>query len=145
MYSNSCRVYKIMSNKKFCGDLTAYFSLIRQGPHRKRHLQQFFYGFLYIRCRGNVFNESFPSNARGIDIQTHRLMGGIYEVRRWDGLRCHDIHNKFHKDWFTHTHVDGGGADLQINRQHGNLISLLLLFQNKENRLKRSLISILSF
>jgi hypothetical protein len=22
----------------------------------------------------------------------HRLMGGIYEVHRWDGLRCHDIY-----------------------------------------------------
>jgi hypothetical protein len=32
-----------------------------------------------------------PSNDRGIHIQTHRFMRGIYEVHRWDGLRCHDI------------------------------------------------------
>jgi hypothetical protein len=34
-----------------------------------------------IRCNSNVFTE-----------RTHRLMGGISEVRRWDGLRCHDIY-----------------------------------------------------
>jgi hypothetical protein len=27
-------------------------------------------------------------------------MGGIYEARRSDGLRFHDIHTKFHKDRF---------------------------------------------
>jgi hypothetical protein len=41
-------------------------------------------------------------------------MGGIYEVRRWDGLRCHHIRTKFHKD----------------------RISLVLFFQNKGSRLK---------
>jgi hypothetical protein len=35
-------------------------------------------------------------------------MGGIYEVRRGDGLRWHDIHTKFHKDWFRHSKVDMG-------------------------------------
>jgi hypothetical protein len=30
------------------------------------------------------------------------LMKGFYEVRRWDGLRWHDIHTKFHTDWFRH-------------------------------------------
>jgi hypothetical protein len=32
----------------------------------------------------------------------YRVMWGICEVRRWDGLRCHDIrvHTKFHKDSF---------------------------------------------
>jgi hypothetical protein len=28
---------------------------------------------------------------------------------RLDGLRYHDIHAKFHKDWFRHSKVDGGG------------------------------------
>jgi hypothetical protein len=45
------------------------------------------------------FTEPFPSNDKGIQIQTQRLMERIYEVRRWDGLRCHDIYTKFHKDW----------------------------------------------
>jgi hypothetical protein len=37
-----------------------------------------------------------------IHIQTHRLMEGIYEI-------CHDIHTKFHKDWFRHSKVDRKG------------------------------------
>jgi hypothetical protein len=31
------------------------------------------------------------------------LMGGIYDVRQWDGLRCHDTHTKFNKDWVRHS------------------------------------------
>jgi hypothetical protein len=50
-------------------------------------------------------------------------MGWIYEVRRFDELRCHDIHTKFHKDWFSH-------------RQHGDSVSLLLFYQSKERGLK---------
>jgi hypothetical protein len=34
---------------------------------------------------------------------TYTLMGEIYEVCHWDGLRCHDIHTKFYKDWFMHS------------------------------------------
>jgi hypothetical protein len=30
-------------------------------------------------------------------------MGVIYEVSYWDGLKWHDIHTKFHKDWFKHS------------------------------------------
>jgi hypothetical protein len=52
-------------------------------------------------------------------------MGGIYEVRLWDGLRYHDIHTKFHKDWLRHSEVGGGGF---LDTQHGDLISLLLFF-----------------
>jgi hypothetical protein len=45
--------------------------------------------------------------------QTHRLMGGIYEACRWDGFRCHDVHTKFRKDWFSHSDVKGGHTDTQ--------------------------------
>jgi hypothetical protein len=31
------------------------------------------------------------------------LIEGIYEVRRWDGFMWHDIHTKFHKDWYRHS------------------------------------------
>jgi hypothetical protein len=71
--------------------------LTRHGPHIKRHVQQFFYCCV-IRCRGYAFTEPTPSNDKGIHIQTHRLTGGIYEARRWDGLRCYDIQANFHKD-----------------------------------------------
>jgi hypothetical protein len=72
----------LKQNKKFWEELIAYFPLTRHGPHRKRRVQQFFYRFMSVRCRGNVFTELLPSNDMRIDIQTHGLMGGIYEVRR---------------------------------------------------------------
>jgi hypothetical protein len=52
-------------------------------------------------------------------------MGGIYKVRRSDGLRCHDVHTKFHEDWFRYSEVDWGRV---IDREHGDRISLLLFF-----------------
>jgi hypothetical protein len=61
-------------------------------------------------------------------------MGGIYELRRSDGLRCHDMHINVHKDWFRHSQVDRGYS--QTQRQHSDLINLHLFFKNKENRLK---------
>jgi hypothetical protein len=36
-------------------------------------------------------------------------MGGIYEVcRRW--IKCHDIHTKFHENWFRNSKVDRRGS-----------------------------------
>jgi hypothetical protein len=46
------------------------------------------------------------------------------------------MNNKFHKDWFRHSEVEKG--NLQIHRQHGDLISLVLSFQKKESMLKMS-------
>jgi hypothetical protein len=60
-------------------------------------------------CSGKVDTEPLPTSERGIQIQTHRLMRGIYEVRCSDGLRCHNIDTEFQKDWFRHSKVDGGG------------------------------------
>jgi hypothetical protein len=42
-----------------------------------------------IPWRKNVYAEPLRSNDREIHKQTHRLMGGIYEVRPWYGLSCH--------------------------------------------------------
>jgi hypothetical protein len=63
-----------------------------------------------IRCRSVIFTKPLHSNCKGIHIQTHTLMGRIYEVCCWYGLRCHDMHTKFHKNWFRHSKVDGGGG-----------------------------------
>jgi hypothetical protein len=60
-----------------------------------------------------------------IHIKTHRLMGGIYEVHRIDRLRYDDIYTKFNKNWFRYSNVDREA--IQIHRQQGDLISLLLL------------------
>jgi hypothetical protein len=35
------------------------------------------------------------------DIQTHKLMWGTYRVHHSDGFSSHDIHTKFHKDWWV--------------------------------------------
>jgi hypothetical protein len=44
------------------------------------------------------------------------------------------MHTEFHKDWFRHSKVDI--RDSQTHRQHGDLMSQLLFFQNKENKLQ---------
>jgi hypothetical protein len=46
------------------------------------------------------------------------------------------IHTEFHKDWFRHSKIEVG-LHIQTHRQHGDLISLLLFFQNKESRLQK--------
>jgi hypothetical protein len=48
------------------GRTNRLLSLIRHGPHRKRHVQQFFYCCVCIRYRGNVSTEPLPGNDRGI-------------------------------------------------------------------------------
>jgi hypothetical protein len=42
-------------------------------------------------------------------------MGGIYEVRRWDWFRCHDMRTKFQTDWFRHSKADW--RDTQTDRK----------------------------
>jgi hypothetical protein len=39
-----------------------------------------------------------------------------------NSLRCNNIHNRFHKDWFSHSEADRGGG---MHRQHGDRICLL--------------------
>jgi hypothetical protein len=56
-------------------------------------------------------------------------MGGIYEVCRWDGLSRHDVHTKFHKDWFSHSEVNGGGYTVSKVISWADFI---FFFQNKE-------------
>jgi hypothetical protein len=61
-------------------------------------------------------------------------MGDIIEVRRSDGVRSHDIHTKFHTDWFRHQKVDRG-----VHRHIDIMVISLAyfyFFQNKERKLK---------
>jgi hypothetical protein len=71
----------------------------------------------------------FLATIGGIWVQTHRLMGVIYEVRRWDGLIP-----SFIKIGSGIQNLIGG--DTQTHRQDEDCISLVLFFQNKESRLK---------
>jgi hypothetical protein len=130
-------------NKKFWEELIAYFPLMLHGLHRKRRLKQFFVamGKSLLRCYlttigGYTGRHIDPTillvlhvfiaaemcltshclaMTGGIHIQIYRLMGGICEVCSWDGLRCHDVHTKFHKDWFRHSKVIRG--DSQTHKQ----------------------------
>jgi hypothetical protein len=86
-------------------DRSTFSRLIWHGPHRKRRVQRFFYSCMCIRYRGNVFIDLLPVNIC-LHTHTHGLIGAIYEVRRWDGLKCHDIHTKFHRYCFRHLKVD---------------------------------------
>jgi hypothetical protein len=115
------------TNKKFCEELIAYFPLIQHG-------QQFFYCCVCIRCRGNDFTEPFPSNGTGI--HTYKLMRGIYEVRRCDGLRCNDIPSFIQISSGIQNLLVREG-DSQTHGQHDDLISIILCFQNKESRLQK--------
>jgi hypothetical protein len=63
------------------GRTNRILSLIRHEPHRNPLVEQF-YCCMCICFHGNFFAEPLPSNDRGIHIQIHRLIGGIYEVRR---------------------------------------------------------------
>jgi hypothetical protein len=40
----------------------------------------------------------------------YRHMGGIYEINRSNGFRCHDMYTKFSKDWFSHSKDARGGG-----------------------------------
>jgi hypothetical protein len=108
-------------NKKLWQEPIAYFPLIWHGPHRKRRVLQFFCCCVCIRYRGNGFTLLLPSN---IHIQTHRLMGWIYKVRHWYGLRCNDIYTRFHKVWFIQKLIEWGFTD----RQYGDFVNLRLFF-----------------
>jgi hypothetical protein len=61
--------------------------------------------------------------------------------RNYDSRRYHDMHIKFHNEYFEHSRVDKGGT--QLHRQSFDSISLLLFFQNMENRLKTNVSSMI--
>jgi hypothetical protein len=98
----------IIRNKKFWKELIAYYPwyytdcIENDASNNSPIVACVFVAavmFLLSRCLATI---------GGIHIQTHKLMRGIYEVSRWDGPRCHDIHTKFHKDWFRHSKVFSG-------------------------------------
>jgi hypothetical protein len=65
------------------------------------------------------------------------VIGGIYEVRRWDGFMGHDIHTKFYGYQLRCLEVFFFGGVKHTYTQRGDLKTLLLFFLNKEIRLKR--------
>jgi hypothetical protein len=92
--------------------------LIRHGPHRKSRVQQFFCCWVYAFFTvGTCLPSSCLAMIAGIHIQTHRPMRETFEVRSWDGLRCHDIYINFHNDRLRYSKVDLVWNS-QTQRQH---------------------------
>jgi hypothetical protein len=82
-------------NKKFCEEIIAHFPWYDTGLHRKRRVQQLYFSCIFIAAV--AFLPSRCLAAIGEWTYILKLMGGIYEVCRWNGLRCHDTHTEFHK------------------------------------------------
>jgi tricorn protease-like protein len=69
-----------------------------------------------------MFTDPMIRNDRA-DTHTDTQSAGIYEVRSINGLRCRDIHTKFHKDWSRDLKYDG--RDTLTNRKQD--VSILLI------------------
>jgi hypothetical protein len=85
-----------INNKKFWEELIAYVSWY-DTDHIENNASNNSSIVACVFVAAETFLTSRCLATRGEYTQTHRLMGKIYEVRRWDGLRCHDIHTTFHK------------------------------------------------
>jgi hypothetical protein len=56
------------------------WTLLYNGPNRKRRSQQFLYFCSHIRCRGNLFTEPLPSNERLLWLHYSGLKSSCYNV-----------------------------------------------------------------
>jgi hypothetical protein len=74
---------------------------------------------------GITFTEPLPSKDRGIHMETHRLMGGIYEVAIWMGSAAMICISTI-KTGSGFQKIIGEG--LYSQAQHGDQINLLLFF-----------------
>jgi hypothetical protein len=99
----------LIENKRFWEELTAYFPWYDMDNIENKTIDisyivvcEFVAAVIFLASR-------FLATIRGIHIRTHRLMRGIYEVRRWDGPSFRYIHTKFHKDWFRQSKVNREG------------------------------------
>jgi hypothetical protein len=85
-----------------------------------------------ICCRGNTSTEPLPSRCKGIQTQTDRrdLLNTPLRWAQVSWCTCQvswRLVQAFKIWWGIHT---------QTQREHGDLICLILVFQNKESRLK---------
>jgi hypothetical protein len=82
-------LFSLFWSKKFWKELITYFPLIRQGPHRKLHVEQFIYCYTCIRCCGNVLLSHCLATIEGYTYRPQTEGRGLWSC---DGLRCHNIH-----------------------------------------------------
>jgi hypothetical protein len=115
--------------KKFWRKIIAYFSLLRNGPHRKTMRQTI------IFCCGNVFTGPLPSNNRAIHRPTDSTLTRHGPHRK----RC--VQQFFHccrRNVFTGPLPSNDRRiHIQTYRQQSDLISLLLFIQNEESGLRK--------
>jgi hypothetical protein len=109
------------------GRLIACFHLIQHKLHRKLCDHQFFCCCLCIHYNCKLFTELLPSNGRRMHMPTQ--LADIHKACHWEGLMCHGIHAKLHKDWCFCSKFYKNSAT-----PHGECISSL--FFTKEGRLK---------
>jgi hypothetical protein len=100
--------------KEFWKELIAYFPSARHGPHRQRRVQKLFYFFICILCRGKVFTEPLYSNHTGVYTQIECEIGSGAVTHIPSFIRNGSGIQKLK------------GGDSQTNREHGDLISLVL-------------------
>jgi hypothetical protein len=89
---------------------------------------------MYIGTGVQAILKFCPRNLRGYNVGN--TVRSIYELLLRDEFRCHDMHTKFHKDW-SGVQKLMGGIHIQTHRLEVDFITLLLVFKNKECRLKR--------
>jgi hypothetical protein len=127
----------VLSKQEVLGRTNRLLSLTRHGPHWKRRVQQFFYCCVCIRYRGKVsteplpsndkgiFTEPLPSNNRGIHIQTHRLMGGNFNLAVEMGSSATIYVPGFIKIGSGIQKLTGGDTHTHTRRQQRDPVSLL--------------------
>jgi hypothetical protein len=77
-------------NKKLWEEIIAYFLWYDTDRiENNRSSYSSVVGCLFA-ARMCIFSSCLTNNDRGTHVQTHRLMGRIYEVCIWDGLRSQD-------------------------------------------------------
>jgi hypothetical protein len=114
---NSILAYFPYFDQEVLGRTNRLLSLIQQGPHWIRRVQQSFYRCVCIRYRGSVPTKPLPSNDRGIF--TEPLFSndkGIFT----EPLPSNDR---------THTHIY---ISIYIYRQQRDLINLVYFFKIKK-------------
>jgi hypothetical protein len=90
-------LFEPASTRVSSGRTNPLLSLIQHGPHRKTTRPTILLLLCVLVAAGTFLQIRYLAE-KGIHMQTHRLMGGIYEVRRSYGRRFRDIHTKFNKD-----------------------------------------------
>jgi hypothetical protein len=128
-------------NKKLCQELIAYFPFIGHVPNRKRRLQKF------VVAAGTSLPNCYLATKGGYTLPTFWLVkigGRDIHTDWWEGFMKYAVEmrsgTKFLRDWFRHLEVNK--VDSQTHRQHGDRISLLSFFQNKESMLIMQLLLI---